>query len=123
MYEIFLALLKERGMKVADFCRATGVTQSSISSWKNRGGTVGSKLGQIIADYFEIPIDYLMTGKMPNSNYTPPRIDNPLILDLIATAEGCEDADIKQANDLLKRLKAYSEKLKELEDVRTETGK
>lgn len=59
MYEIFLALLKERGMKVADFCRATGVTQSSISSWKNRGGIVGSKLGQIIADYFEIPIDYL----------------------------------------------------------------
>lgn len=120
MYETFRKLLDTKGIKAADFSRATGISEATISTWKKRG-VIGSKHMKTVADFFDVPIDYLMTGEMPRDDYEPPRIDNPLILELIHTASGCSDADIKQANEMLKRLKAYSDKLKEFDNVRPET--
>lgn len=120
MYETFKKLLDIKGIKAADFSRTTGISEATISTWKKRG-VIGSKHMKTVADFFDVPIDYLMTGEMPRDDYEPPRIDNPLILELIHTASGCSDADIKQANEMLKRLKAYSDKLKEFDNVRPET--
>ena len=63
MYEIFEQLLQKFGVTTADVCKATGIGQSTISNWKSRGNLISGKNAQLIADYFGVSLDYLMTGK------------------------------------------------------------
>lgn len=63
MYEIFEQLCKKRGITPYRFCKDTGVNASTISTWKNRNTACNLKLATIIADYFGVSVDYLMTGK------------------------------------------------------------
>ena len=65
MYEIFEKLLKEKGITAYRFCKDTGVSSSTISTWKKKDSKCGTELAEIIADYFGVTIDYLMTGKEP----------------------------------------------------------
>lgn len=63
MYEIYERLLKLHGITTADVCKATGINESTISNWKKRRNKLSAKNATIIADYFKVSIDYLMTGK------------------------------------------------------------
>lgn len=63
MYEIFEQLLKRFGVSSAEVCRATGIGQSTISNWKSRRNLISGKNAQLIADFFNVSVDYLMTGK------------------------------------------------------------
>lgn len=63
MYEVFEQLLQKFGVTTADVCKATGICQSTISNWKSRRNLISGKNAQLIADYFGISVDYLMTGK------------------------------------------------------------
>lgn len=120
MYEVFLMLLAKSGLNAADVSRATGIPETTLSNWKRRG-RCGIKNGQKIADFFGVSLDYLMTGKDSDGKAPDtPIITNPLIYELIDTANGCDDADIQQALSLLKRLKAYSNRIREL-NVHTTT--
>lgn len=63
MYEIYCKLRDEKGLKDADVSKATGIPQSTFSEWKKgRSKPKGEKL-QKIADFFEVSVDYLQTGK------------------------------------------------------------
>ena len=62
MYEIFEALLKQRGVSAAEVCRETGILPSTISNWKKRGHVLSTPLLEKIADYFRVSVDYLLTG-------------------------------------------------------------
>jgi len=64
MYDIFERLLKERGLTVADVCRATGIRQSTMSNWKNRNNMLSAKNAQLVADFFGVSVDYLMGRKV-----------------------------------------------------------
>ena len=63
MYEIYQRILDEKGLKNADVARATGISNITLSDWK-RGKTV-PKLDKMqkIAEYLNVSVDYLMTGK------------------------------------------------------------
>lgn len=63
MYEIFEQLLQSRGISAYKFCKETGVSQSTISTWKKKNSKCGMDLAEIVADYFGIAIDYLMKGE------------------------------------------------------------
>ena len=63
MYEIFAKLLEERNLKAADVCRGTGLPSSLFSEWKRGKSSPKVDKLQKIADYFEVSIEYLMTGK------------------------------------------------------------
>lgn len=63
MYEVFEQLLLKFGVTTADVCKATGIGQSTMSNWKNRRNLISGKNAQLIADYFNVSVDYLMTGK------------------------------------------------------------
>lgn len=63
MYEVFEQLLQKFGVTTADVCKATGIGQSTMSNWKNRRNLISGKNAQLIADYFDVSVDYLMTGK------------------------------------------------------------
>lgn len=58
MYDKFEALLKERGVRAADVARATGITTTTLSAWKNGKYEPKNDKIQKIADFFEVPITY-----------------------------------------------------------------
>lgn len=68
MYEIFEQLLQKFGVTTADVCKATGIGQSTISNWKNRRNLISGKNAQLIANYFNVSVDYLMTGEEKKSD-------------------------------------------------------
>lgn len=63
MYDIYLKLLKEKGVRTSDVCRATGIVASTFSDWKK--GKSAPKQDKLIkiADYFGVTVEYLMNGK------------------------------------------------------------
>ena len=63
MYEVFEQLLQKFGVTTADVCKTTGIGQSTMSNWKSRRNLISGKNAQLIADYFGVSVDYLMTGK------------------------------------------------------------
>ena len=59
MYSIFEQLLRERGVTVADVCRATGIKQSTMSNWKKRRNRLSPDNALLVANYFGVSVDYL----------------------------------------------------------------
>lgn len=63
MYEIFEQLLQKYGVTTYQVSKATGISQSTFSNWKNRRNLISPDKAKIIAEYFNVSLDYLMTGK------------------------------------------------------------
>lgn len=63
MYEIFEQLLQKYGVTPYKVAKEAGVTQTALSNWKSGRSTPTTKTLQKIADYFNVTIDFLMTGK------------------------------------------------------------
>lgn len=62
MYEIYQRLLNEKGIRNADVSRATGISNMTLSDWKNGKTTPKQENLLKIADYFGVSLDYLVTG-------------------------------------------------------------
>ena len=67
-----------------------------------------------IAHYFDVPIEYLTSGKMPDRGYylsadiaekAQELFENPYLTVLFDAARGSKPQDLQIAADLLKRLK------------------
>lgn len=63
MYEIFEQLLQSYGITAYKFCKDTGISQSTISTWKKKGNLINGEMAKVIAEYFHVSVDYVMTGK------------------------------------------------------------
>lgn len=63
MYEVFEQLLQKFGVTPYKISKQTGVTQTTLSNWKNGKSTPSNSNLQKIADYFGVSVDYLMTGE------------------------------------------------------------
>lgn len=65
MYEVFKALLNQRGVSTFDVCKATGIPASTFTAWKKGISKPKQEKLVKIADYFGVPVEYLLTGEMP----------------------------------------------------------
>ena len=66
MYAIYDELRKERGVRNADVAKATGISPSVFTDWKHgRIKNLASDKLALIADYFGVTVDRLMTGEDP----------------------------------------------------------
>ena len=72
MWEIFEKLCKENGVTIYRVGEDTGIKNATFSGWRRGLYTPKRDKMQKIADYFEVPIEYLMTGEMPNEEYYSP---------------------------------------------------
>ncbi len=63
MYEIFALLLKQKGLKAADVCRATGIKSPVFSEWKKGKSKPNTEKLIKIANFLGVSVEYLMTGK------------------------------------------------------------
>ena len=63
MYEIFELLCNKNNVTPYRVCKETGFTTENISNWK--AGTYVPKQDKLqkIADYFNVSLEYLMTGE------------------------------------------------------------
>ena len=63
LYERIVDLCKQRDIRIADICRATGMRQSVFTDLKaGRSKTLAAHNLQRIADYFGVTVDFLLTG-------------------------------------------------------------
>lgn len=63
MYEVFEELLQKFGVTTYQVSKATGISQSTFSNWKQRQNLIRGDKAKKIADYFGVSVDYLMTGE------------------------------------------------------------
>lgn len=63
MYENFAKLLEARGLTPYRVYKDTGIAQSTLSDWKNGKGTPSAEKLKILAEYLNVTVDYLLTGK------------------------------------------------------------
>ena len=64
--------MNERGLRIADVAKATGISYSTFTDWKAGRYTPKAEKRQIIADFFNVPLEYLDTGEMPEQYYFNP---------------------------------------------------
>ena len=62
MYSIFEELLQKHGVSTYKVSMETGIAQSIFSSWKRGISKPKQDKMQKIADYFNVSVNYLMTG-------------------------------------------------------------
>jgi|GEM_PF-406192 len=60
MYKNYCKLRDSKGIKDADVARSTGITKSTFSDWKNGRSVPKNEKLQKIADYFQVPLEYLL---------------------------------------------------------------
>lgn len=66
MYDIFVQLCERKGVSSYKVCKDLGISQGTISNWKNRGNNISAPIMKKIADYFDVSMEYLM-GSENNS--------------------------------------------------------
>ena len=114
MYEIFEKLCEQMGITPYRFCKDTGVSTSTISTWKNKGTSCGSKLQKIICEYFGVTVDYLMKGEETETKYylnnetaemAQKLFENRDLRVLFDAAQDASSEDLKTPYDMLMALK------------------
>lgn len=76
MYSIFCELCKKKGVSAYKVCKDLGISQGTISNWKNRGNNLTASTMKKISDYFGVSVDYLMG----NSDYVAKLNENDSFL-------------------------------------------
>lgn len=120
MWEYFEVLLKRNNLRISDVQKGTGIPYSTFTDWK--AGRYTPKMDKMkkIADFFDVSVDYLMTGKEAPKESTSGKIyyfsdetaeaavellSNPYLSALMSAARGCPDEIIKSTTQLLTKLK------------------
>lgn len=120
MYDIFLKLLNEKGIKVVDVCKATGISQPTMTMWKQ--GRTKPKYDTLkkVADYFGVPVSVffpdlneMASDPEPTTHYIDPQtaelaqtiMDNPLLRVLFNEASTADPEDIQASYDTLMAMK------------------
>ncbi len=70
MYNIYDNLLKSKNISNYKVSKETGITQTTLSAWKNGKITPKTDTLQKIADYFGVSLDYLTGNTVDDNNET-----------------------------------------------------
>jgi len=117
MYEIFEQLLQKNGVTPYKVAKSTGISQTTLSSWKT--GRLTPKIDKLkkIADYFGVSTDYLQgIAEEPEEDFYYLNKETKEI-----AQEIFENKDMRILFDVARgttpeRLKTYARFLKELQD-------
>lgn len=109
-YGIFDRLLKINGTTVYRVSKSTGISASTFTDWKNGRSVPKIDKIKLIADYFGVPLEYMMTGSASSGVGTAGLCEGsmvPIIGEIRAgspiitneTLQGYELADISDADE------------------------
>lgn len=116
MYKIFEQLLQSYGITAYKFCKDTGISQSTISTWKKKGNLINGEMAKVIAEYFNVSVDYVMTGKekeggdkyylnSETAEMAQKLFENRNLRALFDAAQDASPEDLKTTYDMLMALK------------------
>jgi len=114
MYEIYCKLRDSFGYKDSDVARETGITKSTFSDWKSGRSTPKDEKLSKIAKLFGVSIEYLRTGKEPETGYyineetakmAQAIFENKELRGLFDTARDSSPEDIQTVHSMLLALK------------------
>ena len=75
MYSVFEMLCEKNGVTPYKVGKETKIATSTLSDWKNGKSTPKQDKLKLIADYFDVSVDYLMTGKETRFTIEQAQID------------------------------------------------
>ena len=84
-------------MTIYKFCKDTGVSESTIYTWKKKHTQCSAKLQKIVCDYFGVSVDYLMTGEEKQGYYLNEETAK-------MAQEMFEDADMRSLFDMKRKM-------------------
>ena len=97
MYNRIVELCEQKGIKPGRVCADTGLSRGMMSDLKmGRTKALSAKNTKIIADYFGVSTDYLLTGK-PDAPLTTADLGHGEIKTPAPAGERVSDDDIKFA--------------------------
>ena len=64
-YDIYSNLCRNIGKSPTGVAVELEISRGTVSVWKNKGTTPNREILQKIADYFNVTVDYLLTGEEP----------------------------------------------------------
>jgi len=117
MYEIFEQLLQKNGATPYKVSKATGISQTTFSSWKQGKLTPKIDKMQKIADYFGVSVDYLMGNEVEENKKNYYYLDeeardvlreikiNDKLRVLVDATKKLEPSDIEFIINMAKKLK------------------
>lgn len=106
-------LLDEKNKRAHELCDRLSIRTSTMSTWKARTSDPPAKYMKTIADFFEVSLDYLLTGhEAPIRKNTTQEEDD--LLDLFRSLP--EPKKYEFIGELKGFLKAYTESQKYLDD-------
>ncbi len=70
MYEIYAKLRDQKGLTDYRISKELGISRTALSEWKKGTYKLKADKLQLIADFFGVPLEYLMTGEMKEGYYT-----------------------------------------------------
>lgn len=122
MYSVFVQLCEQKGVTANQVSKATGIRSSLFTDWKTgRSAPKTDKLKKI-ADYFNVSLDYLMTGVDPITEentpyYTDPEVreiandiyENPDLRVLFDASRTMSKEDIEMVTDIVNRIRKSQE--------------
>lgn len=73
MYAQLEKLMQERGTNMSRVSRDTGIAKTTLSSWKSgRTKSLSAANLSILAAYFDVPVEYFVTGDAEEKYYEDP---------------------------------------------------
>lgn len=108
-YSVFDDLLKETGTTVYRVAKSTGISASTFSDWKSGRSVPKIDKIKLIADFFEVPIEYMMGGSVKSIDRTvlgegamipiigEIRAGSPIITN--ESVQGYEFADVTESDE------------------------
>lgn len=123
MYERFSELLQNFGVTAYKVSKETGISQQTLSDWKKGKSIPKLDKLQKIADYFNVPLDYLTgnDGVMVEAHNQPVYLDDetkeiidelrtrPEMKILFSVSKNVTKEDIEATVEILKRFRKESE--------------
>lgn len=115
MYSVFKLLMEQKGVTPYEISKATGIPASAFTKWKQ--GISSPKIDRLklLADYFGVPVEYLMTGEMPSgegyyidegtAEVAQALFENKDMRLLFDAARDASPEDLQMVAQLLERLK------------------
>ena len=123
MYEIYLKLKEKYHVTDYQVSKDTGIPRSTFSEWKNGKYIPKRDKLQKIADYFNVSIEYLMTGKDTGKESTSGKVyyfddeaaetaqklyENSDLRMLFDAAQDVDAENLQLAAEMLKRFKGIN---------------
>ena len=103
MYEIYLKLLREKGLRASDVSKATGIPPSTFTDWKTGRSKPKQDKLEKLAEFFEVSVDYLI-GREPIEEVKAGKADDDDIAMLNRVGEKLSPAQRKKAISVLKAM-------------------